>query len=453
MRAKAQPALGVRAAGALLALALLLTRAAAALEPAQVLVVYNHYDPDSLAVRDHYRRLRPGALDFDLADKRLIGHPTIAYGQFRDLIRQPMRKFFLANPGLAERIICLAIAKGLPHRIDDIRHPGCGDDAEAMRRQWLERGDFTAASVDSELTLLWQDLERREGGGRFDCKADGFIVNPYRESSRPIAEFSRAAIMQPKIFSDVAEVGDPPRVWQAGWMAASAPVEAQRLTPGDIYLVARLDGPTLADALAALDRAQNLVVDPAEVAIVLDGNEARDLDKGDYERAAARLREAGWEATLDKTSEFILPGRLARPLIAYASYGLNDDARGRPASPDYIRGFRFAPGAIFNTLESFNGRDFGGLGDRPGREQTQLADFIRAGGTFGIGNVWEPFTFSAAGNEPLLDGFLNRGMTFVESAYRSLLALSWQQIVVGDPLATLRRAPKAAAAASVTPAP
>ncbi len=422
----------------MLLLALLGVGPAVGLTPDRVLVIVNGADPDSAAVGARYAELRPGVLTLDLANPTLVGRPTIDYDTFREALQRPLRRYLVERPGLAERILCLALTKGIPHRLDDLNRPGVGDRAETMREEWLERGDFTAASVDSELTLLWQDLPLNDRGGFYDSKADGFILNPYHGERRPFAEFDRAHLTRRKRFIDILQAEDHGRIWQAGWQAVTPREAPARLTPGDIYLVVRLDGPTLPATLAALDRAQDINFDQSLGVILLDANAAAELDQADYVRAAQLLRRHGWGVVLDRTENFLTGAEVRRPLIAYASYGANDLGLDAPTSTGYIGTFRFAPGAIFNTLESFNGRAFGGLGDRPGRPQTQLADFIAAGGTLGIGNVWEPFSFSAAQNEVLLDAFLNRGLTWAEAAYASLFSLSWQQIVVGDPLARAR---------------
>lgn len=441
----------------------------AALEPEQVLVIYNHPDPDSLAVRDAYVRARPGVLDFNLGDRALVGRPTISHGDFKERIRNPIRAFLASRPGLAQRVICLVTTKGVPHRIADHDRPDCGDDPEAMRREWLERGDFTAASVDSELTLLWQDLDRGEAGGSFDSAADGFVLNPYHRATRPIAEFDRTGLLKRKKLAESVPAETRGGLRQGGWTSARTGPSWSRLEPGDLHLVARLDGPTVATVRGMIERASSLEVDPARVAVLLDGGAdrakgapragARSLDRGDYARAAALLENAGWFAMHDATPHFLACQEIGFPLIAYAGYGMNEPGASPPA--DYLACFRWAPGAVFNTLESFNGRDFGGLGDRPAAPQTQLADFLEAGGTFGVANVWEPYSFSAAENEALLGAFLVRGTTFVEAAWSSLRALSWQQIVVGDPLARVEvvrceaddRAPEAPAPGSLDPAP
>ena len=273
--------------------------------------------------------------------------------------------------------------------------------------------------------------------GRFDSKADGFVVNPYYGSKRSIATFDRRFIRHRKRLIDVVQAAASSGIRQAGWEARSSRDPAFRIGPGDFYLVLRLDGRSAADAIAAIDRAQDLKIDRSETVVVLDANLRSELDKADYREAALQMRRGGWRVLLERTDTFLTGADLDRPVIAYASYGQNDAAGAEPLDVSYIATFDFARGAIFNTLESFNGRDFGGAGNLEAAPQTQLSDFIAAGGTFGIGNVWEPFSFSAADNVLLLDAFLNRGMTFAEAAYSSLQVLSWQQIVVGDPLARM----------------
>lgn len=422
-----------------LALAWLITMLApcAAMERQNVLLVYNNADEDSMVIRKKYLEYRPGIEEFDLNNPAMKGRHTLTNEEFRDWIRQPLRKHLALSEDLSDRIICIVLTKGIPHRIDDNNQFGCGDDAARTRTEWLSRGDFTAASVDSELTLLWHDLGKGEAGGSFDSRADGFVANPYLGATKPIARYSRAFIKAAKSLDEKITAGGDANGPQAGWGSGGAKLPVARLDPGSIYLVARLDGPTVGAVTAMIERTARLRMQRTSGLILLDGNDDAGLDKGDYARAAKLLSEGGWQVRLDETPDFVVAGEESRSLLAYAGYGLNDSSEDTPKDGDYIAAFGFRPGAVFNTLESFNGRDFGGAGDRPTRPQTQLANFIAAGGSFGIGNVWEPFTFSSPRNEYLLDRFFNKGWTWIEAAYASLPALSWQQIVVGDPLARI----------------
>jgi len=102
-----------------------------------------------------------------------------------------------------------------------------------------------------------------------------------------------------------------------------------------------------------------------------------------------------------------------------------------------VRIANLARGAIFNTLESFNGRAFNGLGTSFNQEQA--ADFIAAGGAFAVGTVYEPLGNTVADNEMLVRNFIVGERTWAEAAWSAVPALSWMHVVLGDPLATIER--------------
>jgi hypothetical protein len=223
-----------------------------------------------------------------------------------------------------------------------------------------------------------------------------------------------------------------------------------RLTQGDFYLVSRIDGNTAADAVAAIQRAQNLRINRRYARVVLDehANAALEYDNmdlfdppnsayfyagDDYDETLSLLQAAGWNVEYDATAVFILPAAVPHPIAAYSSYGENHITN-PPGTGTYIQGFQFARGAIFNTYESYNGRALNGLGTLINQEQ--VADFIAWGGTFGIGHVWEPFAFTIPDNEFLFVNFLVNGLTWAEAAWSSIPMLSWMHVVIGDPLAT-----------------
>ena len=96
--------------------------------------------------------------------------------------------------------------------------------------------------------------------------------------------------------------------------------------------------------------------------------------------------------------------------------------------------FNYAHGAVFNTFESYNGAgmyqiyregDFG-----------LVSDFIKAGGTGGLGHTWEPALSGAAKNNNLFNLYA-MGYGLVDAAYQSIPYLAWNNVVVGDPLTTI----------------
>ncbi len=107
------------------------------------------------------------------------------------------------------------------------------------------------------------------------------------------------------------------------------------------------------------------------------------------------------------------------------------------ARSTYESSFNLAPGALMNTMESYNGRAFGGY--TPAFGQGSLADFIDAGGTFGLGNVWEPFSLTVPDNAQVVRNFYLGGLSWGEAAWSAVPLLSFQQIVIGDPLARIVR--------------
>jgi hypothetical protein len=204
-----------------------------------------------------------------------------------------------------------------------------------------------------------------------------------------------------------------------------------------------------------------------------DGSSGPDLDNqgdtvtydgNDYEKSNGWIRntEKRWNPNLVRLDTaggragFVVGPRRnyfgqgtleSRPVVLLASYGANHTSNdGLPSSPDgtsskvtYCTSFNLAAGAIMNTAESYNGRALGGLGQNPGIEQGQIAKFSGAGGTFAIGHVWEPFTWYLADNYYLCSNFLLGNLTWGEAAWTAIPVLSWQHVVLGDPLARVQR--------------
>lgn len=406
--------------------------------PDQVLVVYNSWSTDAIAVRDAYLAAHPdipSANILDLNDSIIADVPDVSYSDFVLRIRDPIRNYIdAAGDPQAADLVSIVLIRGIPHRVKDTDIPTAGDSPTTLGNEF-NAGDATAASVDADLVLLWQDLDAGEVGGSMDSLADNVIDNPYHQSATNIQSFSRSNIQTQKSFIDI-------RNFHVAWGLDGT--NEFRLTPGDMYLVCRVDASTATDAIAMIDRAQEIVINQLYTWIILD-EDGRQLDDeglfhppvfnagSDYEDTRDELQSAGWNVDYDNSSVFITEADQQGPVICYSSYGDNHLPPPPTGTSTYIDGFLFAPGAIFNTLESYNGRAFNGLGTLFGQEQ--IADFIAAGGTFAVGNVWEPFAFSLPDDEYLFVNFLVNGMTWAESAYSAIPALSWMQIVVGDPLA------------------
>jgi hypothetical protein len=394
---------------------------------------------------------------YDIASSGLASsavNGTLFYPAFAEEIRDPIRAHLEAED-LVYQIRSLVLCKGLPHRIDDPDNPGVGDSPSQFAGLW-SGGGAISASVDSELVLLWQSLDEANIDP-FRTADVTYIRSPYWRRARPINTWTNNNIRGEKSWDFVTvgnaltTVGDDP---------------AARLTPGDMILVTRLDGHTVEDVRAMVERAGSIVYDVDDSAFVLDESgsngiadpqpnseldnvqdpvsrdddyeTARDvlLADGRFDPANVRYDPASGASNFSVGPNVDFGGQgmlIADPLVLLTHYGRNHAGEPGQNAGMYEESFILAPGAMFNTMESYNGRALNGLGTRFG--QAQLADFIGAGGTFGIGMVWEPLAQTVPDSNRLVRTFALGRLTWAEAAYTAIPALSWMHVVLGDPLA------------------
>lgn len=427
-----------------------LTPSVRAIEPQNVLLVYNSANLDSAAVALAYLSARPGVLALDLSDPALnVG--SLSRADYLLRVRDPLRRFINGvdangapqGPDLSAQIVAIVTTRGLPGRV--LSPAGTGDEF-TLGSAW--------ASMESELSLLQQDLEA-PGSGPFAQRYNGFIDNPYHTALNTSAlRYSRAGVKHQRPFVAVPITGFPS---QAVW-------SIEGLTPGDIYLVCRLDSAATpggasatANTLALIQRSLALTVDRCAVQALLDEYAAPpppagfELDEdsipplidgpADFENAEAFLTAIGVATLHDETFDFITGPELPVPaaaLLALGTYGENHSVNGWGESPpgigDYVQTYAFLPASVFIAYESWGGTSIYAPGTQRGGQQ-QALDFIAKGGSFTIATVMEPFAFAIADLQFLLPNMLIHGLTFAEAAYTAIPVLSWQSTPVGDPLA------------------
>lgn len=453
------------------------------LRPEQVLVVYDDRIPDSLMVAEHYAGsakvpggmggkpgARPGVkvVNLDFTGAPVAIQADVTYAQFKASFRTPLRTWLNANDPFG-RIRCIVLTKGIAHRIQDTDVPSVGDDPLNNVTE-LNNGDVTCASVDSELTLLQINLDNLENGNRGDSYADGMILNPYHNQSLPVNAWPSRQRRNTRLF-DWVLITDP----GTGVIARSRTVPTvQVLTPGDIYLVCRLDGNTQADVFAMIDRAQQNTVNADTAVVILDESRSNgladagpntELDNDDFNDGASSFLRIGDdnERTRD---QFTADGRFAAanirynkdaapggfmvgprinfgggivvsgPVVLVGTDGSNT-AGTVPgnAGHDLPLSIEWGPMGCYTSIESYNGRQFQGL--TPLFNQSQIADAlsIAGGATVAIGNVYEPYAATVPDCEVIARNFYRGRLSWAEAAWTAIPALSWQQVVVGDPLA------------------
>ncbi len=200
---------------------------------------------------------------------------------------------------------------------------------------------------------------------------------------------------------------------------------AERFTSAafGIRLVTRLDGYTVDDALALIDR--SLAARPCDGPFLLDPDPARNhagyaLVNRSIEEAQRLLRARGLTVSEEEWTD-----PPAKPLAGYYSWGSND---GR-FRPEVFRALRFLPGALAETAVSTSARTF-----RPASGgQSLIADLVSGGVTGVKGYVSEPLSLALCRADLLFERYVS-GYTLAESFYAATPLVLWKDVVVGDPL-------------------
>jgi uncharacterized protein (TIGR03790 family) len=334
--------------------------------PESVLIVINQPSALSRKIGEYYaeRRRIPAS---NICRLNASTDEEISRSDFNDQIARPIQDY-LRGHNLTEKVLYIVTTAGVPLRV----RGNLGLSAEA-------------ASVDSELTLLYFDLH-----GRAHPVPAG-MANPF---------FGKT----------------------------NAPF---RHPDFPIYLVTRLAGFDFDDVKGIIDRA---LVTRNRGKFVID------LKGSDNTLGNTWLLQAARQLPSERVMLDSSPTVIDREsdVIAYASWGSND-----PDRKQRHLGFRWLPGAIMTEYVSTNGRTFAHPPDSwnigtnfAGSPQSLTADYIHDGVTGASGHVYEPYLQFTPRPNILLPAYYH-GRNLAESYYLAIPNLSWMNIVVGDPLCSL----------------
>lgn len=343
------------------------------------LVVVNETLPESVRIGESYAQARSVPSAQILRIQTDAAADEVSRKTFEDEIQVPIATW-LRKHSAQDRILYVVLTKGIPLRVK----------GTAGR-------NGTMASVDSELTLLY----RRMAGT--DVSLVGPVPNPYFAGDRPA----------------------PPR-----------PFDRENF---DIYLVTRLDGFTTNDVLGLIDRGAK----PSRTGRILLDRKAGYTEAGGdswLQSAADWLTAHGFgDRTVLEATSRTLTGE--SDVLGYFSWGSSD-----PAVTSRHLGLSFVPGAIAASFLSTDARTFkeppkdwniGSWNDRSklhaGSPQSLCGDLIRDGVTGVAGSVAEPYLDGTIRPDVLFPSYVS-GLNLAESFYAAAPYLSWQTVVVGDPL-------------------
>jgi uncharacterized protein (TIGR03790 family) len=272
----------------------------------------------------------------------------------------------LAATGRPSAFNYLVTTKGVPLRVD---------------RGNLGTSYSGSASVDGELAIILGSNAGRIGGG-------GGCVSPYYDATQ---HFSRSSF--------------------------------------GMYLVTRLDGYTVDDVKALIDRSGPSVSTGANAQFVFDQDPTWPAKyaylNASMSAAGTTLLARGCTVELNTDTLFLTH---QSNVAGYVSWGSNDRNAAEYAV-NAIPENTWAPGAIVETYVSTSGRTF----DAPVTYgQSVVADLVHEGVSGAKGYVYEPFTTAMANVATLFDRYTN-GFNLAESYYAASLYVSWMDVVIGDP--------------------
>jgi uncharacterized protein (TIGR03790 family) len=351
---------------------------AAAQTGENILLVVNQASEASVQIGDYYARRR-GVPRNNVLGVTVAPKDEVSRSDFERHIETPITTWF-GRSAAHDRVVYIVLTKGVPLRVTG-----------------TTGRSGTVASVDSELALQYRKMTGTP------VPVAGPLPNPYFLGDR--------AIEQARPFSHREQ---------------------------DIFLVTRLDGFTVDDAIGLVDRGLTASRDGR---FVLDGR------AGSNERGNEWLKAAADWLTAHGFADRVVSDMTGRALrdeknvLGYYSWGSSDPAL-------KLRRFNlaFVPGAIGAMFVSGDARTFTeppadwtiGTWEAPksyfaGSPQSLTGDLIREGITGVAGHVADPYLDGTIRPDFLFPAYVS-GFNLAESYYLAMPYLSWQTVVVGDPL-------------------
>jgi uncharacterized protein (TIGR03790 family) len=351
----------------------------------RVILVANGADPDSAVIARHYAEVR-GVPLANIITLTMPLSETITWAEFVASIWQPLENT-LVSKGWIDAI---------PMDVyDDVGRREYAVSGQRIAALVLCRGVPLKIANDpalfKEVRGLTDHPELRTNQGAVDSE-----LSLLAQTSYPI----NANIPNPLFGND-------------------NPTDYARL---QVVKVSRLDGPTAAEALHLVD----LAVEAERTGLLgrayVDISGPRESGNAWLEHTAAMIRGMGFDISVNRgPGTFPATSRIDAPALYFGWYTANLNG------PFTLPGFRFPPGAVAVHMHSYSASTLRSAADG------WCGPLVARGATTTVGNVYEPY-LECLHRPDLLMAALARGDDLVDAAYYSLPVLSWQSIVIGDPL-------------------
>jgi len=390
-------------------------QALAGLRSHEVLVIANRNAAESVALARYYMNRR------EIPSENLVviwvtDAETCSRKDYEKKIAEPVRRA-LKERGAKNRLPCLVTVRGVPLRVA----PPELNALEKAQRQKIEDNLETLKKAISKLDKDAPEVERL----RKEMQAHQEALQKLSKENQGAAVDSELAL--------VLEPDYPLEGWIPNPLFLGFQGARNMRFPQKVLMVSRLDGPSAEIVKRLVDDALAAEENGLSGTAYFDARWPRpDPDKmktlgfgyGFYDAsihlAAEAVRKSGrLPVVLDERQELLQPGQAPHAALYCGWYSL---AR-------YVPAFTWMRGAVGYHIASSECATL-----RAGSSQVWCKRMLEEGACAVIGPVAEPYVQAFPVPHIFFPLLLEARYTLVEAVFRALPYLSWQMVVVGDPL-------------------
>ena len=382
------------------------------LKPSEILIIANKNSLESLKLARYYQEKRHIPKD-NIISLNCPFSEEISRSDFNKKIARPL-KGALLMPGWAVNIKCLLLTYGIPLKIRPIKF----NKKKTLELQKLKERKKVIKNLlknkkitKKEQNRLNQELKKLE--------RKIFMLDPVNTRASVDSELTLI-----KVYGDYelqSWMKNPLFIKNNGLYASTIP-------PNKVLMVSRIDGPNLKVSKRIIEDAIYAEGKGLKGLVCIDSRYKKIPEKGNidfyhiYDKwlkdTGAYLKKKGFSVKLDKTPKLFGPGSCNNTAIYCGWYSLSH----------FIDGFTWVKGAIGYHVAS------GECVSLHGKNDEWCRNLLMDGVSVTLGPVAEPYLQAFPPPQLFFGLLVEKGVSIAEAYILSCPFLSWQMILIGDPL-------------------
>jgi len=383
-----------------------------ALQADEILLIVNRNNPSSLELAEYYRNKRQIPVA-NLLTVKMTDQEDCSREEYQQKLLEPLRKFFTHHQGT--KIRCLLLFYGIPLRVAA---------PELSQPQWRELEDLKHTKKQIDWQLKNRQLTKEQ------------MRNREKKSKQLAAQISklRLAGQRAAVDSEIAlalNQSYPLDKWQSNPFFVGFQKQRDKLlfNKDQVLFVSRLDGPTPEIVRRVIDDSLYAEQNGLQGQAYFDARwalpEKKNLkgyalyDASLHKAAAIAEKLSSLPVHLDQQERLLQPGEAPQAALYCGWYSLGK----------YVDAFAWQRGAVGYHIASSECTTL-----KKNGSQVWCKRMLEDGVAATVGPVAEPYVQGFPLPE-LFFGFLLDGYyTLAESYFLSTPYLSWQMVLIGDPL-------------------